>query len=365
MADEGDERQEARPRSWAVRRWAAPLALAVSVAASIGAVHRLADGSVPTAPSGEQRMPRFTVAIGDFGTGGQGRRPKPWFQVRAARAGGVRPLDSVPAPRSAGMAQSLVAGPGEMFVLSAFEQTSCTTRFYRFRLAADGRVRGLAPLTEETVPARVAGLAVSPDGARLAYATAPCAQAAQPQATVTVLDIGSGRRRTWSTAAPSLVGEIVWARDSRTLGYTVGDVRPEAAPGPFHERRLGNVTVHALDTGGGGADLRSGRVLFRQPDDAAAVTTAVMNPDGRAGYGAMKRAHPASFVLFSFSAGEPMKITRIIGLKPNAVMALGFITDDGPRYACLGGVDSFGRVNEGRFRDTSDGGQSCAVAYGY
>lgn len=310
MADEWDMSQEAWARTWFIRRWAAPLALAVSVAASIGAVHLLADGQAATAPSGEQRMPRFIVAVGEIGDGPQERGPKPWFQVRAAQAGGARPVDSVPAPRSA-------------------------------------------------------GLAMSPDGERLAYATASCAKTAQPQSAVTVLDLGSGRRRTWSTAAPSLVGEIVWARDGRTLGYTIGDVRPEVGPGPFHERGVGNVTVYALDTGGRGADLRGGRVLFRQPEDSGSVSTAVMNPDGRAGYGVMKKARPPSSVIFSFSAGKPMKVTQTIKTRPNFATAIVFATDDQPRYACLGGVDSFGRVQDGRFADTSGSGPGCSVAYAY
>lgn len=366
MADEGDERQEARPRSWAVRRWAAPLALAVSVAASIGAVNLLVDGSAATAAlPGEQRRPRFIVAVGRFGSASQGRGPEPWFEVRAVQAGGGRPLDSVPAPRSAGAARSLIEGPGGVFVFSTFKEKTCTTRFHRFRLTGGGRVKDLGPLVRDAVPARVDGLAMSPDGARLAYATTPCAKAARPQATVTVLDLGSGRTRAWSTAAPSLVGEIVWAGDSRTLGYAVSDVRLDAAHSPFLEGRVGNVTVYALDTNGRSADLRDGRVLFRQPDDSAAVTTAVMNPGGRAGYGAMRKARPPSFVLFSFAASKPMKVTRTIRLDPGGGMVLGLATDDGPRYACLGGVDSFGRVTEGDFRDTVDGGQSCAVAYGY
>ncbi|SNR59017.1 hypothetical protein [Actinomadura mexicana] len=365
MTDEWDESQEVRPRSWFIRRWAAPLVLAMSVAASIGAVHLLADGAAATAPSGEQRMPRFVVAVGEIGDAARERGPKPWFQVRAAQAGEARPVDSVAAPRSAGAAQSIIAGPEGTFVLSAFGEKSCTTRFYRFRLAGDGRVKELAPLVREAVPARVAGLAMSPDGARLAYATGPCAQGAQPQSTVTVLDLGSGRRRTWSAAAPSVVGEIVWARDNRTLGYTVGEVRPEVGPGPFRERTVGNVAVLALDTGGQGADLRSGRVLFRQPDDSAAVTTAVMNPDGRAGYGVMKKARPPSTVLFSFSAGKPMKVIQTFETRPNVATAFVFATDDRPRYACLGGVDSFGRVHEGRFADTSGSGPSCSVAYAY
>lgn len=365
MADAGDESREREPRSWVVRRWAAPLALSVSVAASIGAVHLLVDGPAATAAlPGGQRMPRFVIGVGEIGSSPQGGGPRPWFQVRAAEVGGgARAVDSVPAPRSAGPAQSLIAGPGGLFVFSSFREKPCTTRFHRFRLTGGGRVKDLGPLTRDTVPARVAGLAMSPDGERLAYATAPCAKAARPQATVTVLDLGSGRRRTWSAAAPSFVGEIVWARDSRTLGYTLGDVRPESEPRPFQERRVGNVAVHALDTGGEGADLRSGRVLFRQPDDSAAVTTAVMNPDGRTGYGAMKKARPASFVGFSFAAGRPLKVTRTIKLEPNVATAIAFVADDGPRYACLGGIDSFGRTDDRGFMEALGSGLGCAVAY--
>ncbi|MGI5200062.1 hypothetical protein ACQEU6_46125 [Spirillospora sp. CA-108201] len=223
MADEGDE---ARPRPWVVRRWAAPVALAVSVAASAGAVHLPADGSAATAaPPGERRMPRFIVAVGTFGSPSQGRGPEPWFQGRAVQPGGGRPVDSVPAPRSAGAARSLIAGPGGGFVLSTFDEKTCTTRFHRFRLTC-GRVKDLGPLVSAAVPARVAGLAMSPDGERLAYATAPCAKAAQPRASVTVLDLGSGRTRAWSAAAPSLVGEIVWAGDGRTLGCPTTPPRP-------------------------------------------------------------------------------------------------------------------------------------------
>ncbi|MGI5200063.1 hypothetical protein ACQEU6_46130 [Spirillospora sp. CA-108201] len=90
-----------------------------------------------------------------------------------------------------------------------------------------------------------------------------------------------------------------------------------------------------------------------------------MNPDGRTGYGAMKKARPASYVLFSFAAGKPMKVTRSIDLEPKVGMVLGLATDHGPRYACLGGVDSFGRATEGRFTDALDRVVGCSVAYGY
>ncbi|MEU8123751.1 hypothetical protein AB0C21_34005 [Spirillospora sp. NPDC049024] len=366
MADEWDELQERAPRSWLIRRWAAPAALAACVAASIGAVHLWAPGPAAT---GEDRVPRFIVTTGEIGTFTQGV-PRPWFQVGAPGEAMRRPVDSVPAPPSAGAAQSIIAGPDGTFVLSAFQEKSCTTRLFRFRLTPDGQVKDLAPLPGGTVPTRVAGLAMSPDGDRLAYATAPCADAAQPQAAVTVLDVDSGRRRNWSTAAPSVVGEIVWARDNRTLGYTIADMRAWPlrggnGPGFPPERRVENVTLHALDMDRGGSDLRAGRVLFRQPDGSAPVTTAVMAPDGRRGYGVMKRARPASMVFFAFTPGKPMKVTGTIDLKPNT--AVGVILSSGgePRYACLGGIDSFGRVVDGGFRTTQGSGLGCSVAYAY
>ncbi|MFD0535557.1 hypothetical protein ACFQY7_19205 [Actinomadura luteofluorescens] len=91
MADAGDESREREPRSWVVRRWAAPLALSVSVAASIGAVHLLVDGPAATAAlPGGQRMPRFVIEVGEIGSSPQEGGPKPWFQVRAAGAAAER-----------------------------------------------------------------------------------------------------------------------------------------------------------------------------------------------------------------------------------------------------------------------------------
>lgn len=97
----------------------------------------------------------------------------------------------------------------------------CESRIYRFRLGSDGHATDIAPLPGGVIPSRVAGLAMSPDGDRVAFATTPCTEVPQPpRATLTVLDIDSGNRRTWSTTAPSVIGEIVWASDNDTLGYT-------------------------------------------------------------------------------------------------------------------------------------------------
>ncbi|TDC44006.1 hypothetical protein E1281_34655 [Actinomadura sp. KC345] len=261
-------------------------------------------------------------------------------------------VDEVRPPPSAGQARELVAGPdGDFFVVSSRDKP-CESRLYRFGLAGDGQVTGIEPLEGGVVPSRVAGLAISPDGDRIAYTTAPCDDGAQPSAGLTVRDVESDDRRTWSTSGPTIIGEVVWADDNRTVGYTIGDVRPvgpSVASRPVRTAGLGirNVAVHALDTDeqrdtdGQGADLRGGRVLFRQPDGPGNVSTAVMAPDGRTGYGVMKKGEPPDTILFTFTEGKPMRVSKTIPGRPNNGQLVAVsIGEDRPRYACLGGVDS-------------------------
>ncbi|TDB85633.1 hypothetical protein E1264_20515 [Actinomadura sp. KC216] len=384
MADERDEPQDREPPSWRLRRWAAPVALAVSVAASIGAVQLLAGDSASSGGWPGGREPRFVLSVGSVPTVSQPQGgPEPWIRIEAFRRDGrYRPVGSVPPPSpSAGTAREIVGGPGGTFVVASTRDEPCETRLYRFTLTGGGRATGIAPLTPDAVPARAGGLAMSPDGDRLAYTTAPCADgegsAAPPRgASVTVLDIGSGRRRTWSTPGPALVSQIVWAEDDRTLGYVISDIRPDATPGidvgsggpgkpSGHD--VGNATVHALDTEARGADLRAGRVLFRQRDAAAVLTSAVMGLDGRSGYGVLRKDAPESTVFFDFEEGEPMRVTRTITPKRTEAVSQGMVvlvSHDPPRYACLAGVDPFGRAIGGDLSE-SDDIPLCGTAYAY
>ncbi|TDC90457.1 hypothetical protein E1285_14670 [Actinomadura sp. 7K507] len=333
--------------------------MALSVAASIGAVQLLAgEPAASGTPDGAERKPRFLLSVGRMGHPAQGSGPEPWFQVRAIQQDRTnRLVDEVRPPPSAGQARELVAGPdGDFFAVSSRDRP-CESRLYRFGLAGDGQVTGIEPLAGGVVPSRVAGLAISPDGDRIAYTTAPCDDGAQPSATLTVRDIESGDRRTWSTSGPTIIGGIVWADDNRTVGYTIGDVRPvgpsgTSRPGRTTGRDIRNVAVHALDTDGQldtdgrGADLRGGRVLFRQPDGPGNVSTAVMAPDGRTGYGVLKKGEPPDTILFTFTEGNPMRVNGTIPGKSNTVQLVAVsIGEERPRYACLGGVDSLGRAS--------------------
>lgn len=358
------------PWTWRVRRWAAPVAMALSVTASVGAVQLLADQHFSTS-YGDYREPRYLVTVGRTGASSREGGSAPWLQVRALGEGGrPRPVDTVPPPSSsAGEAHEVLAGPNGTFLVVSFREKPCESRLYRFRLREDGRVSEVETLDGEVVPSRVAGLAMSPDGDRIAYTTAPCGDEARPRANVTVLDIASGSRRTWSTTGPSIVGEIVWAGDNRTLGYTISDIEPTGQVdelGRGMGRGIENVTVHALDTDVKGIDVRTDNVLFRQSDGSVNVATAIMGPDGRGGFGMLKKGEPPSTIFFTFREGEPIHVTKTIPAKSNSrsMLAVAAVHEN-PRYACLNGIDSFGRASSGQFRTFSYGHHYCDSAFAY
>jgi hypothetical protein len=337
--------------------------------------------------------PRFLVAAGSTGDltarGFAPQATSPWIQVQALDAGGRQHFtDSVPPPSpEAGAVQAIVGGPDRTFVAVSSRARPCESRLYRFRLTADGHAAGLAPVPDGTAPALAGGLAISPDGRRIAYTSAACAtlragapltapEPARPStATLTVLDLATGVRRTWTARGPLIVGGIVWARDSRTLGFSTARLRPAAqpstppgahAPSPLRRETIADVAVRALDTGEPGGDLLAGRVLVHPPDDAGRVTLAIMNLDGRTGYGVLRMGDPPSTVLFTFAEGKPMRVTSTIPPpeRGTAVSLIVTSADGRPRYACpLNGLDAFGRLIDGEFAGHGFG--SCTLAYGY
>lgn len=60
-----------------------------------------------------------------------------------------------------------------------------------------------------------------------------------------------------------------------------------------------------------------------------------------------------------------MRVTETIAFKPNTVTLFSFSTDEGPRYACLDGIDAFDRVVKGEFRTLSANRSTCGSTYAY
>src|SRR5262249_26787333 len=119
-------------------------------------------------------------------------------------------------------------------------------------LTEQGRPEKPRPIPGGPIRSAVAGLAVGPDDTKIAYATAPCADTAVPHASVTVLSAGG--HRTWSLDTPSVVGDLRWGSDGRTLGYALGQVEGFS---------LATGTVRALDTTTRRTSLLAGRVVYR------------------------------------------------------------------------------------------------------
>ncbi|WP_165495378.1 esterase-like activity of phytase family protein [Actinomadura roseirufa] len=366
---------EREPMSWRVRRWAAPGALALLVIASVVGVGLTVGGDTPAQglyPGG--RKPRFLLTAGGDGQRLARDGRTPWLQVRDVKAGTLRLAESVAPPPGAGEVREILAGPDGTVLVAAAQAEACRSRLYRFKLRADGHVTRIASLDGGDVPALVAGLAVSRDGRRIAYATAPCAKDEErrqeashavdpPRATLEVLD-ASGRRRAWEASGPAVIGEITWAGDGHTIGYSLADVGPR----PLGGGTVGEVTVHALDVKAPGADLRAGRVLLRVPSGSDAVSSAIMNSDGRTGHGVMEKKQPPSTVTISFAEGRPMRVTRTFPHKPDdgmvsEGMVILFADTGEKRYACLNGIDAFGRLVSGTFEERSSGSGGCRTEW--
>lgn len=356
-----DPESRSRPK----RRWVLPTGAAVLVVGVVVGIVLAAprEDDAPASDSGghtrqDWTPPRFVVT-----TDSLGEDSSAWFQIyETAEPGKEHLVEAVQPPSaSAGEVTGIVAGPDSTFVVAAWDVQSCETSLYRFTLSDDGHAKDLMPVTGNSIPALAAGLAISPDGRRIAYATGPCGNDPEDSPPVTapisltVLDTSTGQDRTWTSPKPMIVGDIVWAGDNRTIGYTTAEIIPDsAAVGPVH--------VHATDTESPDEDLLSGRLLFTQADRSDMVTTAVMSADGRTGYGALRTEQPPSTVLFTFSEGKPIQVTKTIPHDPNSVSLMSFSDGSDPRYACLGGIDAFGRVDDNELTDDALDSRQCSSA---
>ncbi|MFF5109668.1 hypothetical protein [Streptosporangium sp. NPDC000509] len=196
--------------------------------------------------------------------------------VRDAHSGKV--TDRVVMPRSPeGSTRGvrggyLLAGTGEgrtfyvaQSVLS--RQTAVgTTWFHRIRIDERGKVTELARDVISPVTGTAASsLAVTDDGTRLAYSVdgEVCGKDATlrfcPGARLTVVDLPTGKTRTWTTNATGDLWSLSWAADRRTLGFvTMSQAR-------------------VLDTAAAGDTLKAGRTVVQGVDAPDAAT---ISPDG-------------------------------------------------------------------------------------
>jgi hypothetical protein len=171
-----------------------------------GALLAAAVISPPPARAAVAGMPPYYVTVDHL---------RPVAEVRAAATGKI--LSKVTLPRGIDPKQSQIAaaGDGRRFVLSLFSFPR--TRFYWLRISAHGRSARLTALNAAPLPAgdSADGIAVSPDGSKLAVAIQ---RSGGQHGAVTVVSLATGVARTWTTGRPGIPAGVSWA-DGRRLGF--------------------------------------------------------------------------------------------------------------------------------------------------
>jgi hypothetical protein len=118
------------------------------------------------------------------------------------------------------------AGDGRTFVLGEQGQDRKAVTFYQFRLGSSGRPGALTRLPMSVADGKtMTGLALSPDGTKLAIAVVPRGGVQQ----VRLYPVHGGQARTWSATGGGPYGAtwLSWPASQRTLAFnwSVGHTR--------------------------------------------------------------------------------------------------------------------------------------------
>ena len=248
-------RRTAGPRRWP--GWLTPVAAAVAVTgviiASLG-ISGLILRPAETGPAGSSgvfaEVPRHFVAIPEV----PGRAVVVGATATGAELGTVAP----PKPHTF-FAWVAAAGDGRTFVLGTSSlprgpwdvTTPRPVKLYRLVLDRSGRPGHLVrlPIPTET---GITGLALSPDGSKLAVSFLPVPGQAGSKIEVFSLATGAGREWVWpgrgtigQIAMPVTSGGLQWEADNRTLMFQVTTRTPNGWP----------AQLYLLDTAAPGGSL--------------------------------------------------------------------------------------------------------------
>jgi hypothetical protein len=213
--------------------------------------------SPPAAGAAVAGMPRYYVTLNHV---------RPVAVVRAAATGKI--LDTVPLPGRIDPKQSQVAaaGDGRGFALTLFSFPR--TRFYWLHVSANGRSARLTTLNAAPLPAGeyADGIAVSPDGSKLAVAIQ---RGGGNYGAVKVVSLATGAVRTWTTGRRGFPASVSWADGQRLGFFWVGT-----------EAAQGNSGLWELDTAAPGRALLSGRRVLPEVTGGDTVQDAKLTTAG-------------------------------------------------------------------------------------
>jgi hypothetical protein len=328
------------------RRWLASAAAATAVIAVVvgslaisGAFHRQAGprpagprpaADSPAAPAGPGGVPRYFVALTGRAVADQGQHA----EVVATATGTV--LGSVTAPGpSAVFTDVAAAGDDRTFVLaerpgmSAGQGSSAMlfgagpARLYELVLRSSGQPGTLTALPVSPVSGSISGLALSPDGSKLALSL--IAGSAGQRSEIEVVSLATGTVRTWTLPDRGWVGwgkpdaqSLSWENDNRTLLF---EQQTYVGQGQNME-----VSARLLDTAEPGGNLETASRLVPIPSQVLTGLSAAMLITGDG----TKIVAPTTTQISPGSGGLHLSQTRRLGLSRQCGAAIdGFTRQHG------------------------------------
>lgn len=276
------------------RRWLAPAAAVAAVAAVLAGVALVGSGlGARTAPASGARpaagvaVPRFYVSVS--------LPPHVRVTVHSATTGRVLASEPLPAAaQGAGPIPSIAAAANDRtFAIAAtvhLPHSTLAVRLFEVSVFAGGHlgpVTSIANLTQPASADTVTGIAVSPDGRKLAVAVETPTSGFHPEGQITV--ISHGGTHTWF-GGPGIPSDPTWLAGGRKLGFLWWD----RIHGPVQnftartQERLLNATArgHSLPA--------DSRVIAAVPASGQFLESAVLSADGRVLLGTWYRNIPGT-----------------------------------------------------------------------
>ena len=213
--------------------------------------------SSPPAAAAVSGMPRYYVIADHF---------RPVASVRASSTGKLLATVALPRTIDPKMSQVAEAGNGHTFVLALME--SPQARFYRLQVAHGGRSARLTPSNVAPLPPGeyVDGIAVSPDGQRLAIAIQ---YSGGQRGAVEVVSLATGAARVWTTTRAGIPMGVSWGSSNRLGFFWEGAGAAQGSSG------LWELNIAAPASG-----LLSGHLVLRANTGGDAVQYAQLTPAG-------------------------------------------------------------------------------------
>jgi hypothetical protein len=260
-----------RPRLLAAVACAAVVAIAVVAALLVGTSAR----PLPYAAPAPSSMPRFYVTAVRTASGLEA-------VVRDSASGLVTGTTPLP-DTGAAWGVSVTTSPAERtFVIAAVLNTSSLpgtdwTLFFRLSVSPAGRPGAAAKLNVSTDAMPLAGMALSPDGTRLAlsFEHEGIIVGTQTYGVVQVIDLATGRARTWTghSSQGYWAGTPSWGTDDRTLAFPWWHITSATGTAVI-------TGVRQLDTSRPGGNLLESQ-LTGFPAAVSGIHSAVIASSGR------------------------------------------------------------------------------------